>query len=619
MRPRRPSCGTGTLACAAFAALGSDNKCSAVLKPCIFVSSNSFVAPGGIYPDPVGSPASSVSLVAATLRRRLHYKFSRNADGTPLAVQKGLIDYIIAFLSHRKFDLPLKDFCIDVAIPGVDKPLLHLIPAGYVPSSDYWSKLASIDWHRLFYSEGASGVQIFMELKARISDELKPDFLLVDSRTGITEMGGVATTLYADKVVCLVLPTPENLQGARAVLRSLKRTRREAKLGDFEIMIALSRLPQMKGPEDERQLSDRILSDLNEEADDPNDSLHCQGVHVLHSEPALQLQEGLRVGCGINPDDSILLRDYLRLFAKFVPKESIEPKVRGLIEKAWEKLKSDPDGAVKDMEVLAESFAHPENYRELLRFYHVRNVGGPLALRRAQRLWELTGDSSDSTLWQALVRSFEAQPRWQRRDTQWYASLDFVQAVWRNAGEKNPAFGMKLANAYDYEDRESLAADILLDVIRSSEPTPQVVARCIGLLDVAKRTEESEKLIEQLKATFTASTEFATAWARHAIATNAKAALPELAKSPWAERVRPALRALVYVHAGSSEEAASVAEQALSDLREPGFTRLEIEELAKYFQMLDRWEEFEASISEYYPKEMVKDIRERLGLRPRRR
>jgi MinD-like ATPase involved in chromosome partitioning or flagellar assembly len=547
----------------------------------------------------------------------LHYKFSRNRDGSPLAIQKGLIDYVIGYLSHKRVDLPLKDFYTEIAVPGVDKPLVYLVPAGNVPSSDYWSKLARIDWHNLFYSKGASGVKIFMELKARISDELKPDFLLVDSRTGITEMGGVATTLFADKVLCLVLPTPENLQGARAVLRSLKRARREANLGDLEVMLALSRLPQMRGAEDERQVSDRILSEMNEEADDPNDSLQCQSVNVLHSETALQVQEALRVGSGINPDDSILLRDYLRLFAKFVPRESIEPKVHDLIEKAWAKLRDDPDGALKEVEELTESFSHPENYRELLRFYHARNVGATLTLRRAQRLWELSGDSSDPILWQALARSFEPLPRF-RRENQWSPNLDFVLAVWRDAGQKNAAFGMKLANAYDLEDRESLAADVLLEVIKSSELSAPVVARCIGLLDVAKRTEETERLIQQFKTSLASAPEFANAWARHAIRTKNKAAFLELTKSPWAEKVRPALRVVLFANAGLTEDAVAAAEHAMGDLREP-LLRWELEELAKQFHTIGRWEEFEAAIREIYPPDMIRDIGERLGFRPRRR
>ena len=56
-------------------------------------------------------------------------------------------------------------------------------------------------------------------------------------------MSGVATSLLADKVLCLVLPTLENLEGARSVLQSLKRARRASGTGDLEIMVAVSRLP----------------------------------------------------------------------------------------------------------------------------------------------------------------------------------------------------------------------------------------------------------------------------------------------------------------------------------------------------------------------------------------
>ena len=528
------------------------------------------------------------------------------------------MDYVNAFLFEGQVNVPLKDFIVDVPLPGVDRSLVDLLPAGVVPSRDYWSKLARINWRDLFYSKDAKGVQIFMELKARISDELKPDFLLVDSRTGITEMGGVATTLFADKVICLVLPTPENLEGARAVLRSLRRSRREADGTNLEIMIAVSRLPEMKDAEDEQELTHRILTEINEEADNPHDTLRCQTVFVLHSEPVLQIWERLRVGSGINPDNSVLLRDYLRLFASFVPRESIEPKVRALIERAWEKLRHDPDAAVKDMEELAESFGYPENYRELLRFYQVRNVSGTLTLRRAQRLWELTGDSGDPILWQALVRSFEAQPRW-RREGQWSPNLDFVRAVWRDAGGKNPVLGMKLAEAYNFEDHASLAADVLLEVINSSEPTAPAVARCIELLGAAKRSDEAEALIQKLKNTFTGVPEFAAAWARRAIRAKSAAALSELTKSPWVEKVRPVLRALLYFNAGLTEEAAGAAEPALTDLQERNLSRWELEELGTYFHSIGRSEEFDSVIAEAYPEDFARELGGRPRLRARRR
>src|SRR5579864_6949311 len=121
----------------------------------------------------------------------LHYKFSTNSDGSPLDVKTGVIDFLDSFVVDGEVSCPLKNFTLDVSVPGIDKPLVQLIPAGHVLSTEYWSKLSSINWHDLFYSKGAKGVQVFLELKSRILHELEPDFLLVDSRTGITEMGGV--------------------------------------------------------------------------------------------------------------------------------------------------------------------------------------------------------------------------------------------------------------------------------------------------------------------------------------------------------------------------------------------------------------------------------------------
>src|SRR5258708_21298983 len=131
-------------------------------------------------------------------------------------------------------------------------------------------------------------------------------------------MGGVATRLVAEKIVCLVLPTLENLEGARAVLRSLRRSRRDIGAGEAEILVALSRLPEMKD-DAERGIIKQILDVLNETAEDLSDTLACSEILILHSETRLQLREALRVGSNISPDESVILRDYLRLFSRVVP------------------------------------------------------------------------------------------------------------------------------------------------------------------------------------------------------------------------------------------------------------------------------------------------------------
>jgi MinD-like ATPase involved in chromosome partitioning or flagellar assembly len=542
----------------------------------------------------------------------LHYKFSRNEDDSPLAVQRGIVDYVNDFRLNGEVSLPLKNFAIGVPVPGIEKPMVHLIPAGRAPSPDYWSMLSAINWHDMFYKKGAQGVQIFKELQTRILDELQPDFLLVDSRTGITEIGGVATTLLADKVLCLVLPTLENLDGARTVLQSLKRSRREGNGTDLEIMVAVSRLPKMRGSEgeQEREVTKRILSVLNQDSGG-KDALQLKEVFVLHSEAALQVREELRVGGGTNPDDSILLRDYLRLFAPFVPKESIEPKLNDLIQKAWAKLRYDPDAAVKDMEQYAESFGHPETYRELLRFYQVRNAPSASILRRAQRLWEITRDSSEEYLWAVVRKHFEPTPSFQRKPAEWYPDLDFMRALWREAGAKDPDFGFKLAEAYGFEDKESTAADVLLEIVRTSEPSAKVVSRCIYMLDLSKRGDEADELIQQFKAKLGTEMEVATAWARHALRSQNKAAAVELIGSPVIAQLRPSLVGLLHLRAGNPETARVLAQAILGEISEREVPRADLDNLGTLFRELGRFEEFQKVVTQSYPMEVGRDLRER--------
>ena len=179
---------------------------------------------------------------------------------------------------------------------------------------EYWSKLSAINWHEMFFSNDPKGIQMFLDLKNRILEELNPDFLLIDSRTGITEMGGVATTLLAERVVCFVLPALENLDGARAVLRSIRKFRREARLGELELTVVLSRLPAQKNDLAESQQRDRILRVLNEEAEELADTLSFQEVFVLDLDVPMFLSKGLRARIEISPDESVLSCSYLELF-----------------------------------------------------------------------------------------------------------------------------------------------------------------------------------------------------------------------------------------------------------------------------------------------------------------
>lgn len=548
----------------------------------------------------------------------LHYKFSTTSDKKPVPVTAGIVDYLHKFIIEGETPTSLDEFTIHLKVPGSDKPLVTLIPAGNAPSPEYWTRLAQIDWHDLFYSKSAKGVELLLDLKGRIADEFHPDFLLIDARTGITEMGGVATTLLADEVVCLVLPTQENLDGARAVLRSLRRSRRETDLKQLEILVALSRLPPFKEREGEKEITTKIQRFLSEEAQDLRDTVACSEVFVLHREQSLETSESLRVGSGISPDESILLRDYLRLFARLTG--FIESKINGLIDVAKEKIWEDPEAALKEVEELAESFGHPETYRALLRFYDVRNVSGPQALKRSQRLWEITNDPNDPLLWITLKRTFDPGPRFTKQE--WAPNLDFVEAVWRSAGNSDPDFGMKLARAWDNEDNDSRAADICLEILRTSEPTSDVVAPCIQWLDVSDRSSEAELIINEVKNKLYDEPDFLEAWARHALRSKNKDGFDELIIHPTIDILRnssPSVAARIYLRSGSTEEANEFAAEALRDVAMRGpASRTELREMAELFRELDRWDDFEKIASEF-PSPWLSEIRHQIGTKPRPR
>lgn len=552
----------------------------------------------------------------------LHYKFSPGAGGEPLTITAGVIDYLHDFVVKHELPQSLKRFVVDVPVPGIDKPLIHLMAAGIVPSREYFSKLAAINWHELFYSEEAKGVELFMELKNQIQDELKPDFLLIDARTGITEMGGAATTLLADRIICLVVPTLENLEGARAVLRSLKRSRREASLPDLEITVALGRFPEL---EREREVLDRIRATLNEDANDPRDTLTCPDLFVLHSESVLQVRESLRVGGDVSPDDSVLLRDYLRLFANVIPPGLVQSKVGNLIDQAKNKIWDDPEAALKQVEELAESFGHPDIYRALLRFYEVRNVRGTSALKRAQRLWELTRDSQDASVWQVARKCFDPQDRWTSRGKRdWRPNMAFLTSIWRGAGKRDPEFADRIVAVYVAQDEETKAADILLEVIQGEQAPSAAVARCIALLDTAKRSVEADGLLQKMKHKLAGDPQFVEAWAKHVLRADRPDVDPELLTPTNLDLLTSASRptaARLLFKAGMADQAQAIAESLLGKLSQSD--PHELYEIADLFGRLGRWEEFEAAglprLMNYFSPSTIEELRERYGHRRRSR
>lgn len=220
----------------------------------------------------------------------LPYKFKVKPD----TIQRGMVDYIHQF--YTQLDLPesMADYLVQVPELGsVGNPVM-MLPAGGSTTKAYWQKLHDIDWKKLLYQNDSYGQALFLEWQLRIEDEFKPDVLLIDSRTGVTDLTAVTLNLLADQVIVLGANNEENIDGSRMLLAMVA----DAPLLEFRKVrprchFVLTRVPEISkeyGEEKQRLLLERVKKDLNAGRGIASGPLVDQ-VFVVHSDDRLLWDE----------------------------------------------------------------------------------------------------------------------------------------------------------------------------------------------------------------------------------------------------------------------------------------------------------------------------------------
>ncbi len=103
-----------------------------------------------------------------------------------------------------------------------DKGKTWLMPAGRHGEPGYLAFLNTMTWSD-FYSH-QDGYKILENLRGHIIERYQPDYVLIDSRTGLSEIGGIATHQLADIVVLVFNLNGQNLEGAKLVFDSIRKT-----------------------------------------------------------------------------------------------------------------------------------------------------------------------------------------------------------------------------------------------------------------------------------------------------------------------------------------------------------------------------------------------------------
>ncbi len=555
----------------------------------------------------------------------LHYKLDIRSALKGQELHQGVVDYIHSFVVEGKRPASLEDFTIQIPQRRGVSGIIHLMPAGNVPTSGYWRRLAQISWHNLFYSEGAKGIPFFLDLKARIQEEFAPDYLLIDSRTGITEIGGVATTVFPDYVVCLLLRNRENLEGAREVLRSIKRTIRIRKQHQVKVIPVVTRLPVMEDSEEEKKIVFAILQFLNQDAPELEDTLSISELSILHTDRRLEIEESLLIDSHNPADDSPLLRDYIRLFAQLIPKEDLDPYVGPLVNEALIAAWDDPVGAERDLIALFETSAHPETFDALIKFYRMRKAEKADLLRLAYRYWERSGRVDDPLLINAVRENFI----WEKVQGSFLISvgdtveaseipIDFIGELWRIAGADDANLGVNLAQAYIDLELPNQASEVILNVVESDALSKDQVSKCLEILLHLRNYEAGIKVVERFRSVIEDDRELQFVRARliagYADSAKASEFLQEnkLPVGVLRDRQFP-LYARLLMLAGRTEEAKREVKQYLRLLDERvfghGYHEIpNMRELAYLSKDLDYLDEFISTLRERVSNQYLNDI-----------
>lgn len=175
----------------------------------------------------------------------LHHKLSiHDVSSRPKRGRAmGAVDWLLELIEKEPRRPSLRKTAIEVTLPTGSSGSLSLIPAGAAPSQAYWAALERLNQIVGTSPRRGGLLEAVLELQARIAEELAPEFLLVDSRTGITELGGLATSVLADRVICLTTTAPEAVEGTLVVAEALRTAPRLSSQQPLQVEFVITRVP----------------------------------------------------------------------------------------------------------------------------------------------------------------------------------------------------------------------------------------------------------------------------------------------------------------------------------------------------------------------------------------
>ena len=119
---------------------------------------------------------------------------------------------------------------------------LWVMPSG-AQKETYAADFSQIDWGELY--EKRNGYLLFEDLKVQWERVIRPDYVLIDSRTGHTDTGGICTRQLPDAVAIFFFPNEQNLRGLTKIVRDIRSETGGARKREIDLHFVMSNVPDL--------------------------------------------------------------------------------------------------------------------------------------------------------------------------------------------------------------------------------------------------------------------------------------------------------------------------------------------------------------------------------------
>ena len=270
-------------------------------------------------------------------RRVLAVDFDLEAPGLdtfdlprPSSIVPGVVDFVGEYLATGQAP-EVDKFIFESPGVGHDDGGLWIMPAG-AQVDTYANVLASIDWGELY--EQHDGYLLFEDLKEQWRECVKPDYVLIDSRTGHTDVGGICTRQLPDAVAILFFPNAQNLRGLTQVVRDIRAEARVPGKSEIVLHFVMSNVPDL---DDEEEILAKTISSFKKDLE-------------FH-EPLI-----------IHRYDSLSLLNQV-IFTKDRPRSRLAKEYQSIVDEIMSRNLKDRYGALNFLENMAPPLGLPSSRR----------------------------------------------------------------------------------------------------------------------------------------------------------------------------------------------------------------------------------------------------------------